>query len=513
MKIRKLTAFFLALAMLAVPAFSLGENAPSSILEKAMGAGRSLKTTVTFEPGEMLAKDATLTPIADLLKALRLEAVTQQSGEAVLLQSEVFLQDKSSLSFTEVVEPGQFHFQSNLLGDKTISFTLEEYLQLYITQLEAQGADEAIIAFYKAYFQMYASLLKGELPQLPEFDEQSLQQDLVIPLTGWFTKLVSTPEVTTGTFESDKHDAATVQKVYSLSSDQIADLLTIVANWAGKDANVDTLFSYISTIIPDAGDISASKAEFQEALKTMPEEFLEEAAPALPEPLTVTTWVTDEDALVALEFKASIFGEDKEKAKDTILAGYYVKTEDDGVNTELTFGVDSGNDSFAFNFYTKDTSAGDTQWQVAVDVKQFGMDTFGMKLDFAGRKETVGLGLKDSWKLNAEINNFGQVMGVLLDNTASTVPSGADVKVEGRMDVYLTGQSAPVASMKYVSTTGEPVEIPAIPEDSIRPGKMTAEELEAWGQELSTSMMMQLGQIMQNLPPSVLSAMNETTTY
>ncbi len=512
MKLRKLTAVILALALLAVPVLSLGEKAPSSVLDMAMGAGRSVKTTVTFEPGEMLMQDTSMAPVADLLKSLRLETLAQQKGGAALLKADIFLQDKPSLSFIEVVEGDEFHLQSNLLGDTTISFTMEEYFQLLINQMEATGADEGLISFYKAYFQMYASLLKGELPTFPEFDAQSLQADLMMPLTEWFTKLMSSPDVTTGTFESDKHDTATVQSVYSLSAEQIAELLTIVANWAGKDVNVDTIFSFISTMSPDAGDLTADKAEFQKELKPMPEEFLKEAAPAMPEPFTVTTWMNDAGALVALEFKASIFSEDKEKPKDTILAGYYTKTETDGVNTELIFDVVSGTESFALNFLAKDADA-TTRWQVAVDVKQMGMDTFGMKLDFAGKEETAGPVVTDSWKLNAEVSNFGQVMGVLLNNTTTTSPEGADVKTEGKMDVYLTGQSAPVASVLYASTSGEPVEFPVIPEDSVRPGKMTAEELEAWGQELSMTMMMQMGQLMQNLPPSVLSTMNGTATY
>ncbi len=513
MKIRKLTAFFLVLAMLAVPVLSLAESAPSSVLDMAAGAGRSVKTTITFEPGAMLTQDTSLSPVADLLKALRLETVSQLNEGSVLVQADLFLQDKPSLNYTEQVENGQIQIKSNLFGEKAISFTPEEYMHLMITQLEAQGADEAMISSYKAYMELYASLMKGELPKLPEFDEQSLQSDLMLPLTSWFTKLVSEPDVTTGTFESEKHDTAAVQMVYSLSAEQIADLLTIATTWAGKDVNLDTILAYVSSMSPDTEDLTMSKADIQAQLKAMPENFMKEAAPSIPEPFTVTTWMNDQGALVALELKASFFGEDKTKPQDTILGGYYVKTEADGVNTEVTLDAASGTDAFAFKFSTKDSAANDAQWQVAVDVKEKGLDSFGMKLDYAGKKETAGTGVKDSWKLNAEVVNFGQVQGVLLDNTTTTVPSGADVKADGKLDVYLTGQGAPLVSINYSTLTGEPVEIPAIGEDSVHPGKMTAEELQAWSQELSTSMMMQLGLIMQNLPPSVLTAINGTTTY
>jgi hypothetical protein len=513
MKTRKLTAFFLALTLLAVPILSLAESAPATVLDMAAASGRSLKTTVTFEPGELLSQDTSLAPLADLLKVLRLETVVQQNKGSVLMQADMFLQDKPSLTYTEQVENGQINIKSNMFGDKAISFTPEEYMQLMITQLEAQGADEALIDAYKAYMKLYASLLKGEMPELPEFDEQSLLNDLEMPLTEWFTKLVSSPEVTTGTFESEKHDTATVQMVYSLSAQQIADLLTVLANWAGKDVNLDTILAYVSTMSPDMEDLTKSKADIQAALKTMPEDFMKGAAPYIPEPFTVTTWMNDQGALVALELKASFFGEDKTKPQDTILGGYNVKTEADGVNTEVTLDIASGTDAFAIKFSAKDSALSDAQWQVAVDVKQMGMDAFGIKLDYAGKQETEGTGVKDSWKLNAEISNFGQVQGVLLDNTTTTLPSGADVKADGKLDVYLTGQSAPVASIIYSTVTGDPVEIPNISENSVHPGKMTMEELQAWSQELSTSMMMQLSLIMQNLPASVLTMINGTTTY
>jgi hypothetical protein len=256
-----------------------------------------------------------------------------------------------------------------------------------------------------------------------------------------------------------------------------------------------------------------SKKDIQAQLKTLPDDFMKNAAPYIPEPFTVTVWMNDQGALVALELKADFFGEDKTKPQDTILGGYYVKTEKDGVNTEVTLDIASGTDAVALKVSAKDSKASDEQWQATLSVKQMGMDAFGIKLDYAGKQETAGTGVKDSWKLNAEVSNFGQVQGVLLDNTVTTVPSGADVKADGKLDVYLTGQSSPVASILYSTVTGDPVEVPDIGEDSIRPGKMTAEELEAWSQELSTNMMIQLSQIIKNLPPSMMNMINGTATY
>ncbi len=501
MKIRKFTAVLLVLALLALPVFALGETASASPWAAAAAAGRSTKTTVTFVPGEGLAADPSLAPVADLLKALRLESVVQEKANAVLLQSDLFLQDKSSLSLTEVVSPeGQVTLKSNLFGQKAISFNMEEYMQWLISQLELQGEKE-MASFYRVYIKLYSALMQGDMSVLPQLDQQSLQQDLITPAYEWFTNLVSVPVVTEGTFESDKHDAASTQTVYSLSAAQMKDLVSIVANWAGKDANLDAILAFVSSMDPEAGDLGASKADIQAKIKAMPEEFAKNAAAALQKPFTFTVLTDNSGNPVAYEIGISVFGEDKEKAETEVLAGYYVKTGADGKNDTLSFHVVSGTDTTSVSFSAKEEAAGEADhWQLAMNVKADSADVFTLKMDYAGQ-ETAD---KDAWKLNIEAGPAGQTIGVVLDGSSSTAANGPDVRKEGKVDVLLAGQTAPLATIAFVTETGEPVDIPSFSDaDVVRPGKMTQEELQAWNNELSVGMLTQLGQIMQNLPPSV----------
>ena len=78
MKFRKLLSFVLAIALLAVPALSLGEGAASAaFLDQAYAAGRNVKTTVTFTPGSIFATDPNLSLAADLLKVLKIETFSE----------------------------------------------------------------------------------------------------------------------------------------------------------------------------------------------------------------------------------------------------------------------------------------------------------------------------------------------------------------------------------------------------------------------------------------------------
>ena len=497
MKIRKFTAVLLVLALLALPVFALGETASASPWAAAADAGRSTKTTVTFVPGEGLAADPSLAPVADLLKALRLESVVQEKADAVLFQSDLFLQDKASLTMTEVVSPdGRITIKSNLFGEKAVSFDMEEYMQWLITQLELQGNKE-MASFYKAYMKLYTALMQGDMSVLPQLDQQSLQQDLITPAYEWFTNLVSVPVVTEGTFETGKHDAASTQIVYSLSAAQMKDLVSIVANWAGKDANLDAILAFISSVDPEAGDIGASKADIQAKIEAMPEEFAKNAAAALQKPFTFTVLTDNSGNPVAYEIGISVFGEDQEKAETEILAGYYVKTEADGKSDTLSFNVASGKDVVDISISGKEDA---DKWQIALNVKEDAVDVFGLKMDYAGQ-ETAD---KDAWKLSIEAGPAGQTIGVVLDGSSSTAVNGVDVKKEGKVDVLLAGQTAPLVTIAFVTETGEPVDIPSFSEaEVVRPGKMTQEELQAWYNELSVGLMTQFGQLMQNLPPSV----------
>ncbi len=525
-RFRKSIALLMTMALFLLPAVSLGEAAPSSIFEKVVGAGRSLKTTITFEPGEMLTQDTSSAGIADLLKALRLETVSQKNEAGMLSALDLYLQNNPVLSLTITEEQAQTNLMSNLL-EKPVSFTAEEYLNLYnmmmeknIAQMEQQ--DPSTAAMFKAYLEAYNSMMKGEMPKLPEFDQQSLEEDLFAPVQAWFGALMANPETTPGTYESDKHDTATVQVKYSLSASDITALLTLLTDWAAKDVNLDKILSIVSEMNPDAGDLTAIKDEIRAKIKAVPAGFSLEGAPSLPQPITLTLWQDDTGDIKAAELNADIVSpEGTESDNFSLKAGYYVKTEADGKNELVSFDAGTATDALSLSFSAKDlpatVSGSDTvsgsQWHFTMGMTEWGTSAFNVDLNFNGQKTEAGADIKDAWKLSLEAGSYGSVFGVMLDNNSSTVPDGADVRMDGKMDVYMTGISSPLASILYTTATGDPLEMPAIPEDSVHPGKMTMDELEAWGTSAGEYAQTQLMYAMQYLPPSVMTMLSGQPAY
>jgi len=156
MKFRKLLSFVLALALLTMPALSLSESAASTaFLDQAYAAGRNVKTTVTFTPGSIFATDPNMSLAADLLKVLKIETSSQAQGETVLQQFDLFLQNKSSLNLTFLTKSEESHILSSLLGGKVLSFTMEEFFNLYglllISSTESTSMDPSQLEAYREY--------------------------------------------------------------------------------------------------------------------------------------------------------------------------------------------------------------------------------------------------------------------------------------------------------------------------------------------------------------------------
>ncbi len=532
MKTRKLTALILALALLAFPVFSMAEAAPSSFLAKAYEAGRNVKTTITFLPGNEMTRNPSLRLFADLFNVLRMETTTQKQGDTAFEKFELFLQDKSSLSLTALADDNEFHIMSNFLGDQVLSFTPEEYMTMYFNMMEADlkdsGAPEEEIAFMKAYQRVYISLLKGEFPDLSKFDAKSLQKDLILPINAWISGLLASPKTTTGVFESDKHDTATTKAAYSLSADKIGDFLDIITTWAVKDENLDQLLNITSTMFPEYGDLNPYKEDVKKAYQEIPGSFRKEIAPAFVQPITLTVFLDEGGLLKAAELNARFAGSEPEDPDVLITAGQYTKTEADGVTDLYSLdiapskagiasptakygfdlpGADSVSLSFSHKAAAPQTKGEDTvaakKWRFLTIIKGSGVELFVLRLNYEGQTVSSAKAIQKDWTLNVYVSPQGRATGASLSGSEKSVLEGKDTKAEGKVDVYYMG-AKPALTIAYTTQTGEPEDLPVIPKDSVRLGKMTLEELEAWGQEAAPVVMGQIMGLISNLPPSIL---------
>lgn len=513
MKFRKLTALAVALALLAVPVLSLGEEAAPSYLDQAFLAGRNVKTTITFIPGEMMTQDPTLALVADVLKVLRIETSAQEQEGKSLEQLELFLQDKSSLSLKALTGGGQFYLMSNLLGDQTLSFTPEEFANLYVKLMEASSGtklSEEQLALIKASMASYEDALSGKITSsgLPDFDMESLKSGLEDPLTAMLTDIQAKAEVTSGTFEGDNHDPAVSQKVYTVSAQQLTDALKIVCDWALQEDNLDKIMKMASSSMQSSGQ-TVTKEEFAQALQQLPEEFAKAVPTMLPNPITVTELTDADGAVKSLQVKGKVVAEDSQNID--LSFGKYVKTEADGTTTLYALDMNSAEATATLSLSNKeiptlnqgDASISASQWKLWGSASESGADLGSFSLAFEQQTSSAANSVDGVWKVSVEANISGMPLSGNLTGTEKATFDGTDAKADGTVSLYLMGSEQPACTVVYTTASGEPQPLPTVSADSVHLGAMTNAELGAWWQTASMTVMGQLMTAMGNLPDSI----------
>jgi hypothetical protein len=536
MNLRKITAFVMALALLLVPSLSLGESA-ATFEQKALDAGRSLNTTVTFVPGDFLTQDPSMSMIADVLKTLSIKTASQKDGDNSLGSFSMFLQDQPALTFTALEKGEEFHLMSSLLGDSVLSFTPEEFAQLYFTLTDAaldsaekSGMDADQLAKLKAQLDSYKSVLTGmitaktsgadtsafALPfKMPEFDPESLQADLVTPITTWATGIMSAPQITTGTFESEKYDTATTQAVYSVSAEQIQQLLQIVSDWAAKDDNFNAIVGFLSSASAGTSQLKdEDKAKLLQGIKDLPASFAKDAALSMKQPVTLTMLMDDKGNTPATEIKGQFAGTDATAGDFNFLMGIYSKTEGANVTSLITLDAGTAASSIRLSFSDKAPADGSpataSAWKLEAGTAENGTETFSLVLDFTGEEKATETTADDAWKLRVNINAGGMPISVTLDNKSASTFDGKDVKTDAALTVAMTGMESPALTINTSTVSGDPVAYPEVPADSVRLGKMTIEELTTWSQTALQTAMTSLMGAMQYLPESVMTLITGT---
>ena len=526
MKFRKLISLVLAVALLAVPALSLGESAASaSFLDKAYEAGRNVKTTVTFTPGAIFAMDPDLSMVADLLKVLKIESYSQQQGETSLEQVELFLQDKSSLAMMFLMKDDEFHILSNLLGGNVLSFTMEEFFDFYITMIassmKGSTLDPDQLELFReslkesmkqslAQQQEFAGMGELSIAEYMGFDKDSAQKDLADPLTAWYEGIISKGESAAGAFESEKHDAAVTRKVSTISGAQIQEALEIFSNWAVQDKNLDKIVEMANSNSVAAGT-ATSREEVRRMFLSLPSEFEKEAGNIPADFITITELTDAAGVRKALEIKVEVPEGTEENTTVSLTFGQYEKTEEDGVVSRYDFDAASAQEGFSVSYAGKDIAAqsvGDaavtkSQWALTGSYKSRGLTMGSLSLAFESKNTAAATKVQDEWKLGVDLTGSGMAVNASLTGKEETVLEGVDAKAEGTVDLYIFGASEPACSIAYTTISGEPAALPEIPADSVRLGKMTEEELQAWAEEMVPVVQGQLMSVIGNLPLSI----------
>ncbi len=527
---RRITAVIMALALLLVPSLSLGESAAEVFEQKALEAGRSLNTTVTFEPGDLFAQDPSMSMIGDVLKALSIKTSSQKAGEDFLGSFSLLMQDQPALSFTALEKGDEFHLMSNLLGDSVLSFTPQEFMQLYFTVMdealaaaEKSGIAEGELAALKAQLESYKSVITGiftaktegadpaalALPfKMPEFNPESLQADLITPVTAWAAGIMAAPETSTGTFESEKHDAATTKLVYAISAENIKELLQIVSDWAVKEENFKALSDFLDSANAGQTDTKQAKEEMLQMLKDLPESFAKEAASSMRQPITLTMLMDDKGNTPATEIKGQFAGQNAADGDAAFLLGIYSKTEGTDVTSLFTLDSGTAKDSFRLAFSSKAPADGSeaaaSAWKLEIGATEKGTEAFALALDYTGEEKATDTQADKTWKLGVNLNAGGMPISAALDYKSASAFDGKDVKTDTALTASMTGMESPVLTIRTVTESGDPVVYPDVSANSVRLGKMTIEELTVWSQTALQTALTGLMGAMQYLPESVL---------
>lgn len=533
---RRLVALVLALALLAVPVLSLGESAAESFEKKASDSGRSLKTTVTFVPGEMLLAQEETAVVADLLKSMRLETTAQENETQSLGIIELFLQDKSSLSFAAQTEGDRLYLKSSLLGNSVLSFTAEEFLQLYVTvsdlvieQMEQSEVDAQVIAETKAAIESYKASInsvlavsKGDMAALegafaldiPEFDAQSLENDLMVPLQTWAANVLAAAVTTEGTFESELYGKASAKTVYSVTASDVKGLLQVLTDWAMKADNLDKLLELLASTSPENKAMFTDdvKAEIRKSLPLMPAEFEKSASAVLADPITVTLLMNETSDVVAAELNMSFANPDVAGEKAVFFLAGYTNKNELGASNQVSMKLDTSAEGFVMDISWKDilpavkdglTTTG-AQFKIAISALEEGKEVFGGSLAFDSEEKATENHADETWAVSLDALIEGAPTGFSLKGKTTSDFDGTDVKSDRTVDAYMTGLDQPLLTIQAKTESAEAAAFPAVPTDDVKVGTMTVEEITAWGEQAYNTAMMSLMMAMQNLPQSVL---------
>ncbi len=527
MIIQKLLSFMLVLALLTMPALSLSEGASSvSFLDQAYAAGRNVKTTVTFTPGSIFAKDANLSMAADLLKVLKIESSSQAQGETTLQQFDLLLQDKSSLNLTFLTKSEEFHILSSLLGGKVLSFTMEEFYDLYglllIDSMESTSMDPSEMEAYRKSFRKAMAQAEQNRQQVTSFDTEAfitaigfdysnVEKDLAAPLAAWYEGIAAKGNSSTGVYESEKHDAAVTRKEMSISAAQVKEALEILSAWAIQEKNLEALTKLIDSDSNATGE-PLSKDEVRELYASLPAKFEKEAANTHPKPITITQWSDAAGVLKALEIKMGIPDGSASDSNINLLFGQYEKTREDGIVKQYDISMTSAQEGITLTYTGKkipvqtigDSTVTTNQWNVYGSYTSDGQPLGSITLTFDSKSTATSATVQDEWNLGVGLSSSAITVSSSLAGKEKTIYDGVDAKVEGTVDLYLIDVSEPTLSIAYTTASGEPDPLPEIPTDSVRLGKMTMEELNAWAEEMTPVLQGQLMAVMGNLPPSII---------
>ncbi len=519
----------LVLALL-LPLSALAETAAPTWADTAWENGKQIVTTLTATPGESLAKNA---GVADLLKALALQVTGQKGGYGGF---SLLLDGKEALTTTFRADESGLFAQIPQLAAYPFFFAWEDLEKGMQSMTEMAGASANPMAATQ-FSSLKDAILGKEIPHMEAgslqapADEKAVHDALMQQFSGdeAMVKIVEDimkrAVVTQGEFTDPSHDPATTQTVMEYTKE---DMLAMFDTQYMKDMMKGQLAPSFPTLSPEELD-----AKIQE---TMAEGKAEIAKMEWKMPITVLTNAQEEPVSMTIPMAVTVPENGSQPAQNIAMDLLYNRlTTGDTKNHAFSMDM-QGAPEANFTLSGLVTEMSETNWEFNVDVDDHKSTKMNLKGYAAkeGEETTFVVGAVangvDVFQVNvvakaaADANDVSIELllpqAVLAQMEAASQPSSAATGPETASAIEAAPAPAPAEGLGQFLTLNihsqatEPdgrfasLEA-ATPETSKQPLKMSGTELEALGQELSTSAMQLLMSVMSMMPASVVGLLME----
>lgn len=491
---KKLSALFLALVMLALPVLGLAAS-PAEMLDGAVEAGRPLTTTVSFIPGTLPVDAETAALVNDMLNALALR-VSNQEGDAPQTDVALMLSGNDVLTFSTAVKDDVVYVNSSLLGPDTISANAEEgekLMERIVQMLVDSGAmpQEAVDAFKQQLDAAMNSTVQST---------ESAEMDTTA-LMALVEKITASATVEEVTAQPKNCDPATTKLTMTMTGEDMVTSYTVLAEMLKSIPEVMQSLDQVGQVM-DGGPMTGAQL-----LDTMVE-MIRQAFEQIEMTADVTLYFDEAGDMVAFQALAPMVN--KEEAETLTLEYNYSRlTTSEGVTyTAGAIGQDGENNGVSISF---DMLLGESKTVAGISAAEIKAGVTGSPLFFvtySNDKERTETSAKDAMKIELVVQDeeTGEPVQIVVTADIAAEKQNEDVACTTEAKLYLTGIEDHLIGVKVESVTGNAA--PSIvAEDTLRPGAMDDAEFNAFLNSIVQNLQMNLMVVLQNLPASVLQMM------
>lgn len=491
---KKLTAILLAVLMAALPLFAVAES-PLAALGQAIENGEPMEVTVSFTPGEALAADADLKPLADLLDAMALVGTVQRDAGMFRLM----LSGTDVLDLVSVQQGGTLTLASNLLGQDAVSLKESELEALLPRLVDAMVRLNLLTADDAAYVKEILTALSAEV-QMPAA-QLEITPESIEALGTTFGDLAARLTFADVTAQPKGCDAAEKMATLTLTGEDVVK--TLEAYIAFFKAN-PALLNQMQTSLAMVGETDSIEQELDEALAEL------KAHVGDIEDIPVSLYLDKDDVPVYGTMQAALREDDERLVMDM---AYTRLTTGEGVSHSATLtakeveqGKENSDEAVAVTLNVLDGEARMLVTFDVVETEEGKDDEPELSLSAELIKNRTDNTIKDHATLDVTIYD---------DGNADTLRIAADIDAAVTDDgVTLT---MPVAftvnadkPQLTINLNVKPCEALTAPANTIAPAQMSDDELDAWVMQVIQNASVALVTMVQSLPSSILMMLSGT---